>query len=221
MEKYENMDFDIGRERKIADRTEEKWNELENDCLSCTACELYRTRTNLVFGKGSKKADIMFIGEAPGESEDLQGLPFVGASGQLLDRYFTAVGLSPDSIYIANILKCRPPKNRDPHPDEEDACIGHLRNQLVLVKPKIIVCLGRISAKKIIKEDFRITAEHGKWFKKGNCEVCAVYHPSALLRDPSKREAMLEDMQEIKRRLDYILEHTVVSSFPQTTVSNQ
>ena len=197
-----NTDFDIEKEIKTNSDTEKKWDELYEKCSSCTGCELYKTRTNLVFGDGNRTADIMFIGEAPGESEDLQGLPFVGASGQLLDKYFDAVGLPRKSVYIANILKCRPPKNRDPLPEEEDACINNLRAQLALIKPKIIVCLGRVSAKRLIKEDFRITAEHGKWFKKGSYDMCAVYHPSALLRDVSKREDMLKDMWEIKKKLE-------------------
>ena len=202
----DKMNFDFEKEVDMLkgdlQNTEQKWQALHQKCMECTACELYKTRTNLVFGTGNKNADVMFIGEAPGESEDLQGIPFVGASGQLLDRYFEAVGLPRESVYIANILKCRPPKNRDPKPDEEDVCINHLRSQLALIKPKIIVCLGRVAAKRIISEDFRITAEHGKWFKKGAYEICAVYHPSALLRDASKREDMLKDMWEIKKKSD-------------------
>ena len=201
----DNMDFDIQKEINQNADISKKWDELYEKCSECKGCELYKTRTNLVFGDGNRQAQVMFIGEAPGESEDLQGLPFVGASGQLLDRYFDAVELPRKSVYIANILKCRPPKNRDPLPEEEDACINNLRAQLALIKPKIIVCLGRVAAKKLIKEDFKITAEHGKWFKKGSYEMCAVYHPSALLRDVSKREDMLKDMWEIKRKLDDIL----------------
>lgn len=197
-----NTDFDLENEKKKlqSENMEEAWSSLEEKCLECKGCELYKTRTNLVFGVGDKNADIMFIGEAPGESEDLQGEPFVGASGKLLDKYFTAVGLPRESVYIANILKCRPPHNRDPLPEEEDACINHLRAQLGLIKPKYIVCLGRVAAKRIIKEDFKITAEHGIWFKKGAYEICAVYHPSALLRDLSKREDMLKDMMNIAKR---------------------
>lgn len=180
--------------------TEAAWEALEKKCSDCTGCSLYKTKINTVFGCGNKNARVMFIGEAPGESEDKQGIPFVGASGQLLDRYFDAVGLSRESVYIANILKCRPPHNRDPLPEEEDVCINHLRAQLRLIKPKILVCLGRIAAYRIIKPDFRITAEHGKWFQKGGYDMCAVYHPSALLRDASKREDMLRDMWEIARR---------------------
>ena len=200
----DSMDFDIQKEIKDNADTGKKWDELYEKCASCQGCELYKTRTKLVFGDGNRNSRIMFIGEAPGESEDLQGLPFVGASGQLLDRYFDAVGMPRSSVYIANILKCRPPKNRDPYPEEEDACINNLRSQLALIKPKIIVCLGRVAAKKLIKEDFKITAEHGKWFKKGSYEMCAVYHPSALLRDVSKREDMLKDMWKIKKKLDSV-----------------
>lgn len=180
---------------------ETEWAALEQKCADCTGCSLYKTKTNTVFGCGNRNSRIMFIGEAPGESEDLQGIPFVGASGQLLDRYFDAVDLPRESVYIANILKCRPPHNRDPLPEEEDVCINHLRAQLRLVKPKILVCLGRISAGRLIKPKFRITAEHGKWFQKGGYDMCAVYHPSALLRDASKREDMLIDMREIARRV--------------------
>ncbi|MBE6570925.1 MAG: uracil-DNA glycosylase [Ruminococcaceae bacterium] len=175
------------------------WQELEERCRACDKCSLGKTKTNTVFGVGNKKAKLMFVGEAPGESEDMQGIPFVGAAGKLFDKYLSAVGISRDEVYIANILKCRPPKNRDPEPEEEEACIGFLREQTKLINPSIIVCLGRVSAKRLIKEDFRITKEHGIWFKKGAFRMCAVYHPSALLRDFSKREETLRDMLEIKR----------------------
>jgi DNA polymerase len=142
------------------------------------------------------------VGEAPGEQEDLSGTPFVGRAGQLLDKYLYAVDINREDVYIANILKCRPPKNRDPLPAEEDACIGYLREQVRLIKPKIIVCLGRIAAMRLIKPDFKISKEHGVWFEKGNFVMTAVYHPAALLRDPRRKEEMLADMQEIKRKLD-------------------
>lgn len=171
---------------------------------SCQACPLGKTRTNLVFGVGSPTADLMFVGEAPGQQEDEQGIPFVGAAGQLLDRYLYAVDIPRESVYIANILKCRPPHNRDPLPAEEDACIGHLREQIKLIRPKMIVCLGRISAMRLIKPDYRITREHGTFVKKGAFLMTAVYHPSALLRDPSKKEAMLIDMEHIKAQLDLL-----------------
>ncbi len=178
---------------------EQSWTELEERCKNCDKCDLCKTKTNTVFGVGNKNAKLMFVGEAPGESEDMQGIPFVGAAGKLFDKYLSAVGISRDEVYIANILKCRPPKNRDPEPSEEEACIDYLREQTRLINPQIIVCLGRVSAKRLIKEDFRITKEHGIWFKKGSFRMCAVYHPSALLRDFSKREDTLKDMLEIKR----------------------
>lgn len=183
---------------------DEKWINLENKCKECRGCELHTTKTNTVFGTGNKSAALMFIGEAPGEKEDLTGIPFVGAAGMLFDKYLSAVGIKREEVYIANILKCRPPHNRDPQPHEEDACMEHLREQIRLISPRIIVCLGRISAQRLIKADFRITKEHGVFFKRGKFDIAAVYHPSALLRDFSKREDMLRDMMEIKRRLDLI-----------------
>ena len=176
--------------------------ELRTSCLDCHACPLGDTRTKLVFGVGNPNADLMFVGEAPGEQEDLSGTPFVGRAGQLLDRYLEAVDIRRDQVYIANILKCRPPKNRDPLPEEEDACIGYLREQIRLIRPKIIVCLGRIAAMRLIKPNYRITAEHGTWVEKGGFAMTAVYHPAALLRDPRKKEDMLEDMKKIRQRLD-------------------
>lgn len=181
--------------------SQERWNELETQCLNCHKCQIGTTRTNLVFGTGNRRADLMFVGEAPGQAEDEQGIPFVGAAGKLLDRYLYAVDIPRESVYIANILKCRPPHNRDPLPEEEDACIGYLREQVRLVQPKIIVCLGRISAMRLIKPDFRITREHGQFIRKGNILMTAVYHPAALLRDASKKEDMLLDMERIKEQL--------------------
>ncbi len=181
---------------------ETELNRIYEECNSCSACPLHESRTNVVFGKGNPDAKILFIGEAPGQHEDEQGLPFVGASGKLLDKYLDAIGLSMDDAYIANILKCRPPNNRDPKEEEEQACIGYLRRQLEVINPKIIVCLGRISAYKIIKPDFKITQEHGKWFKKGGYLITAVFHPSALLRDPRKRDDMMADFIAIKEKLE-------------------
>ncbi len=178
------------------------WEELENACGSCQKCALGATRTNCVFGTGSRNARLMFIGEAPGEKEDLSGIPFVGAAGKLLDRFLEAVDIPREDVYIANILKCRPPKNRDPLPAEEDACIGYLEEQIRLINPDIMVCLGRISAMRLIKPDFKITKEHGVWFSRDGRRICAVYHPSALLRDPHKKEDMLTDMKAIKAVLD-------------------
>ena len=180
---------------------EQQLDTLQKACESCQKCPLGATRTNLVFGTGNATADLLFVGEAPGEQEDLSGIPFVGRAGQLLDKFLYAVDIPREQVYIANILKCRPPNNRDPLPEEEDACIGYLREQVRLIRPRIIVCLGRISAMRMIKPDFKITREHGQWFQKGSFWMTAVYHPAALLRDPRKKEEMLEDMKEIARRL--------------------
>ena len=180
----------------------DSWEKLRADAEGCTACELCKTRTNCVFGAGNTDADILFVGEAPGENEDKTGTPFVGRAGKLLDSFLYAVDIPRERVYIANILKCRPPKNRDPLPAEEEACIGFLRRQVALMQPKVIVCLGRISAMKLIKPDFKITAEHGVWFEKGKYQMCAVYHPALLLRDPRRKEEMLEDMKKIKAKVE-------------------
>jgi DNA polymerase len=179
---------------------------LAQECAACQKCVLGQSRTNSVFGVGNPNADLMFVGEAPGEQEDLSGTPFVGRAGQLLDKFLYAVDINREDVYIANILKCRPPKNRDPLPEEEDACIGYLREQVRLIRPKLIVCLGRISAMRLIKPDFKITKEHGQWFQKGQFLMCAVYHPALLLRDPRKKEDMLVDMKAIKAKLDEMVE---------------
>ena len=178
------------------------WNELYEQCRICDKCPLGKTKTNTVFGCGNQNARLMFVGEAPGEQEDKQGIPFVGAAGKLLDKYLDAVEILRDEVYIANILKCRPPHNRDPLPEEGDACIGFLREQVKLIRPEIIVCLGRIAAMRLIKPDFKITREHGVIVKKGAFAMTAVYHPAALLRDPSKKEDMYRDMKKIKAYLD-------------------
>ncbi len=175
---------------------------LARECAACEKCALAQTRTNCVFGVGNPHADLMFVGEAPGEQEDLSGTPFVGRAGQLLDKFLLAVDIKRENVYIANILKCRPPKNRDPLPEEEEACIGYLREQVRLIQPKIIVCLGRIAAMKLITPDYKITKEHGTWVQKGSYLMTAVFHPAALLRDPRKKEDMLEDMKSIRRKLE-------------------
>lgn len=181
------------------------WESLLAECCACTACELHKTRTNCVFGTGSTSAKILFVGEAPGDNEDKTGTPFVGRAGKLLDQFLFAVDIKREEIYIANILKCRPPQNRDPLPAEEDACIDFLRRQVRLLRPKVIVCLGRISAQRLIKPDFKITKEHGVWFEKNGFLITAVYHPALLLRDPRRKEEMLEDMKKIKKKIDTVL----------------
>ena len=177
------------------------WTALEQECMACTRCGLCQTRHNVVFGVGPRDADIMFIGEGPGEQEDLKGEPFVGPAGKLLDDMLSIIDLSRETCYIGNIVKCRPPRNRDPHETEQEACIGFLRNQVALIQPKIIVCLGRIAAKKIIDPEFRITREHGSWVQKGGIWMSATYHPSALLRDVGKRPEAFEDLLLIRDKI--------------------
>ena len=178
------------------------WAELKYTCQSCVKCGLCEGRHNVVFGVGNEAADIMFVGEGPGEQEDLQGIPFVGPAGKLLDDMLRIIDLSREhNCYIANIVKCRPPRNRDPLETEQDACIDYLRNQVALVKPKIIICLGRIAAKRLIDENYRITRQHGSWVKKGDIWMTAIYHPSALLRDVSKRPETFDDLMAIRAKI--------------------
>jgi DNA polymerase len=181
------------------------WTALEQACMDCQKCALADTRHNVVFGVGPKNAQIMCIGEGPGEYEDLQGEPFVGRAGQLLDDMLELIDLDrAKNVYIANIVKCRPPQNRDPLNAEQDACIGYLRNQVALIRPKIIICLGRIAATRLIREDFKITREHGQWFEKAGVHMIALYHPAAILRDPSKRPDTFEDLKRIQAKIQEI-----------------
>lgn len=175
---------------------------LKNQCLCCDKCPLASGRHNVVFGVGNEKAEIMFVGEGPGEQEDLQGEPFVGKSGQLLDKYLSLIGLDrKENIYIANIVKCRPPMNRDPKPEEQDICIGYLRQQVKFIKPKIIVCLGRIAAQRLISPDFRVTTQHGEFIEKGGILFMGTFHPSALLRTESNKALALEDFQRLRDKI--------------------
>jgi len=178
-----------------------EWNALEAVCAGCNKCALSTTRNHVVFGVGDKNADIMFVGEGPGEQEDLKGEPFVGAAGKLLDDMLSIIDLDRSNIYIANIVKCRPPKNRDPLPEEQEACIGYLRNQVALIRPRIIVCLGRVAAKRLIDPDYRITRQHGQWLEKNGVWMTAIYHPSALLRDVNKRPDTFEDLLSIRSKI--------------------
>lgn len=180
------------------------WEKLEQICHSCTRCGLCETRHHVVFGVGPRCADVMFVGEGPGEQEDLQGEPFVGAAGHLLDDMLSIIDLSRENCYIANIVKCRPPRNRDPLETEQDACIDYLRNQVALIKPKIIVCLGRVAAKRLINPDFRITREHGTWVQKNGVWISAMYHPSALLRDVSKRPETFDDLLSLRAKIQEV-----------------
>ena len=177
------------------------WETLEQTCLQCNRCGLCERRTNVVFGVGFRDADVMFVGEGPGEQEDLQGEPFVGPAGKLLDDMMAIIDLDRQNSYIANIVKCRPPMNRDPLETEQDACIGYLRNQVALIKPKIIVCLGRVAAKRLIDPEYRITRQHGTWVQKGGVWMTAIYHPSALLRDIAKRPETFDDLMSIRAKI--------------------
>lgn len=179
------------------------WNELQESCLACKKCSLCETRHHVVFGVGNPNSKVLLVGEGPGENEDLQGEPFVGRGGQLLDKMLAAVDLSRESnIYIANIVKCRPPKNRDPLPEEQEACIDWLRNQFALIRPKIVVCLGRIASGKMIKPDIKITKEHGIFFKKGETLMMGTLHPAALLRNPNQKPEAFEDFLKLREKID-------------------
>lgn len=187
----------------------DNWEDLKKACYDCNKCELCETRTNIVFGVGNPNAEVMFIGEGPGEQEDLKGEPFVGRAGQLLDKMLAVVDLDRNkNIYIGNMVKCRPPKNRDPKPEEQEECIFWLRNQVKLIRPKIIVCLGRIAAMKIIKPDMKITKEHGIFFERNGTLMMATLHPAALLRNPNNKPAAMEDFFKLRDKINEICEHT-------------
>ena len=188
----------------------DSWESLRAECLRCRGCGLWETRTNVVFGVGNPKAEIMLIGEGPGQNEDEQGVPFVGRAGQLLDDMLAMIGLDRSKVYIANVVKCRPPGNRDPLAVEQEACMGWLRRQTALIRPRIIICLGRIAAKAVIRDDFRITADHGQWFSRNGVEMTAIYHPAALLRDEGKRPETFVDLKEIQRRIRELCPNTVL-----------
>lgn len=189
--------------------------QLRQECSGCRLCRLCETRTNLVFGVGNEHSDIVFVGEGPGEKEDLQGIPFVGPAGQLLDVMLKLIGLKREDVYICNIVKCRPPQNRDPAPEEREACSVWLKRQIAYIDPKIIVCLGRISATSLISPSFRITREHGQWYEIEGRRVIATFHPSALLRDVSKRPEAFADFREIRtamRSLGHVLDPLALTS---------
>ncbi|MDR1629688.1 MAG: uracil-DNA glycosylase [Oscillospiraceae bacterium] len=183
----------------------DSFNTLKNDCLLCRRCGLCEGRTTVVFGTGNENSNILFIGEGPGEQEDLRAEPFVGRSGKLLDLYLNGIGLDrKKNIYIANIVKCRPPQNRDPLPQEQEECLFWLREQVRLMRPKIIVCLGRISAAKLISPQFKVTVDHGVFYDKKGILMMGTFHPAALLRDPRKKEDALEDFLKLKEQLEKI-----------------
>ena len=179
--------------------------ELKYIVSRCNKCDLHRGRTNVVFGEGNEHARIMFIGEGPGYNEDRMGRPFVGKAGQLLDKMIQSIGLRREEVYIANIVKCRPPENRNPYEEESKICIEYLRWQVKIINPDIIVCLGAIASRNIISPDFKVTSERGIWVKKGSFYIMATYHPAALLRDESKKKGAWKDFKSIRAKYEEIL----------------
>jgi DNA polymerase len=190
-----------------------KWKELYEECVNCHKCGLGDNRTNMVFGDGNPRGRIMFIGEAPGADEDRTGLPFVGRAGQLLTRALESIGLyRKNDYYICNICKCRPENNRTPYGHEEEACIPYLRNQVALVKPKIIVCLGATAMNCILGRDWRITRDRGKWVERKGFYMTATFHPSAVLRDENKKDAFWEDLKNIKKKYEETFDNKNIDS---------
>ena len=187
---------------------QDTWESLFRECSQCHECSLAQTRKNVVFGVGNQNAEIMLVGEGPGANEDEQGIPFVGRAGKLLDDMMAIIGLDRTKVYIANIVKCRPPENRDPLNVEQNACIGYLNRQIALLQPKILVCLGRIAAMRFIDPKFRITKEHGVWYDRNGIRMMAIYHPSALLRDPGKKPEAFDDLKNLQQEITRICEHT-------------
>ena len=187
---------------------DQQWEQLRQRCLACRACSLAQERTQVVFGVGAPAAEVLLVGAAPGANEDKQGEPFVGRAGKLLDDMLQMIGLSRERIYITNSVKCRPPQNRDPLNTEKDACIGYLRRQVAMMRPKIIVCLGRIAAAELIKPDFKITQEHGQFFEKRGVQMMALYHPAALLRDSSKKPETFLDLKALQAKILQVCQYT-------------
>ena len=177
------------------------WAELYRDIGDCRRCKLCEGRTNVVPGEGDPHADLMFIGEGPGQEEDRQGRPFVGRSGELLTRMIQAIGMERTEVYICNVVKCRPPKNRDPEPDEAAACRNYLRAQFALVRPRVVVLLGRVACLHTLNEHVSITREHGQWYERKGVWFMPTFHPSALLRDPSKKRDAWEDFQKVRQKM--------------------
>lgn len=180
------------------------WEELEEECRKCQKCKLAPTRKNVVIGTGNKQADLMFIGEGPGADEDEQGIPFVGKAGKLMNMAFQGIGVNREEVYIANIVKCRPPNNRNPEKDEAEACLNYLRNQVILIKPKIIVLLGSVALKNILGKEYGITSARGKWVEKNGILYMPTFHPAALLRDNSKKIMFWKDLKQVVKKLEEI-----------------
>ena len=188
----------------------DNWEQLEADANQCKKCKLCQNRTNVVFGTGNKQADLMFIGEGPGADEDKQGIPFVGKAGRLLNMAFEAIGLKREEVYIANIVKCRPPGNRNPEDNEAIACLNYLRNQVILVKPKIVVLLGSVALKNILGKEYGITASREKWVEKRGIWYMPTWHPAALLRDENKKIDFIMDLKEVMSRYELYSEVEII-----------
>lgn len=180
----------------------DSWEALKQECMACRGCALAETRTHVVFGDGAENAKLLFIGEGPGQHEDEQGEPFVGRSGQLMDKMLRYIDLDRSrNVYIANIVKCRPPQNRDPEPEEIAACMGYLRNQVALIRPRIIVCVGRIAAMTLIQPDYKVTRQHGEWVLKNGVWMMGTFHPAALLRNPRNAPAGFSDFLSLREKI--------------------
>ena len=188
----------------------DNWEQLEADANQCRKCKLCQNRTNVVFGTGNKQADLMFIGEGPGADEDKQGIPFVGRAGKLMNMAFEAIGLKREEVYIANIVKCRPPGNRSAEDDEATVCLNYLRNQVILVKPKIVVLLGSVALKNILGKEYGITASRGKWVEKRGIWYMPTWHPAALLRDENKKIDFIMDLKEVMSRYELYSEVEII-----------
>lgn len=184
------------------------WEQLKAQCMACRSCGLCTTRNNVVFEAGNREAKLMFVGEGPGEQEDRQGIPFVGAAGQFLDEMLSIIDVDRKRCYITNIVKCRPPQNRDPLPAESEACMPWLREQFRLLRPKIVVCLGRIAAQRMIRPDFSVTKEHGQFIEKGGILFMGTFHPAALLRQPQNKPTAFEDFVALRETIEKVCDHT-------------
>lgn len=182
----------------------DNWEELEQSIINCNKCKLCTNRTNIVFGEGNKETKVMFVGEGPGADEDREGLPFVGKAGQLMNKALEGLGIKREGLYIANIVKCRPPSNRVPEDDEADACLNYLRNQVILIKPKIIVLLGSTALKNILGKEYGITTSRGKWIERKGIYYMPTWHPAALLRDENKKIEFWNDLKEVKNKMEQI-----------------
>ncbi|BAS27608.1 DNA polymerase [Limnochorda pilosa] len=171
---------------------------LAEEAAGCRRCPLRAGCRQVVFGEGNPHATLMLVGEGPGAQEDLEGRPFVGRAGQLLDKMLEAIGIGRSEVYIANVVKCRPPGNRVPAPAEQEACVPYLREQMELIRPELVLCLGATAARRLIDPRFSVTRDHGVWYQRDGREVMATFHPAALLRDPGKKRLAWDDLRKLQ-----------------------